>query len=88
MLFKVVSWVVLTKVFKSELFSCLPKVDHVIKSCKEPIHDKEAKSIILGTKKKKGEPLEKARMFFRVLGFSVSSHLRTGRRSFIDPNIL
>ena len=26
----------LTKVFKSELFSCLPKVDHVIKSCKEP----------------------------------------------------
>ena len=22
----------------SELFSCLPKVDHVIKSCKEPIH--------------------------------------------------
>ena len=28
---------VLTKFFKSELFSCLPKVDHVIKSCKEPI---------------------------------------------------
>ena len=25
------------KFFKSELFSCLPKVDHVIKSCKEPI---------------------------------------------------
>ena len=28
---------VLTKFFKSELFSCLPKVDHVIKSLKEPI---------------------------------------------------
>ena len=28
---------VLTKFFKSELFSCLPKVDHVIKSCNEPI---------------------------------------------------
>ena len=28
---------VLTKFFKSELFSSLPKVDHVIKSCKEPI---------------------------------------------------
>ena len=27
----------LTTFFKSELFSCLPKVDHVIKSCKEPI---------------------------------------------------
>ena len=26
---------VLTKVFKSELFSCLPKVDHVIKSSKD-----------------------------------------------------
>ena len=26
-----------TKFFKVELFSCLPKVDHVIKSCKEPI---------------------------------------------------
>ena len=28
---------VLTKLFKSELFLCLPKVDNVIKSCKEPI---------------------------------------------------
>ena len=26
---------VLTKCFKSELFLCLPKVDHVIKSCKD-----------------------------------------------------
>ena len=25
------------KFFKSELFSCLPKVGHVIKTCKEPI---------------------------------------------------
>ena len=25
------------KILKSEPFSCLPKVDHVIKSCKEPI---------------------------------------------------
>ena len=33
MLFKLV----LTKFFKRELFSCLPKVDHVIKSCEEPI---------------------------------------------------
>ena len=23
--------------YKIELFSCLPKVDHVMKSCKEPI---------------------------------------------------
>ena len=28
---------VLTNFFKSELFSCLQKVDHMIKSCKEPI---------------------------------------------------
>ena len=28
---------VLTKVFKSELFSCLPKVDHVIRSCKTQV---------------------------------------------------
>ena len=28
---------VLTKFFKIELFSCLPKVGHVIKSCKETI---------------------------------------------------
>ena len=28
----------LTKFFKTELFSCLPKVDHVIKSGKEPIN--------------------------------------------------
>ena len=27
----------LTKFFKSELFSCLPKVAHLIKSCEEPI---------------------------------------------------
>ena len=28
-----------TKFFKRELFSCLPKVNHVIKSCKEPIQN-------------------------------------------------
>ena len=28
---------VVTKFFKSEQFSCLRKIDHVIKSCKEPI---------------------------------------------------
>ena len=32
---------VLTKFFKSELFSCLPKVDHVIKSSKEPIEQQQ-----------------------------------------------
>ena len=32
------SQLMLTKFFKRELFSCLPKVDHVIKSCKEPIY--------------------------------------------------
>ena len=30
---------VLIKFFKSELFSCLPKVDHVINSCKRPVPD-------------------------------------------------
>ena len=35
--FNMLFQLVLTKFFKSELFSCLPKVDHVIKSCKEPI---------------------------------------------------
>ena len=30
---------VLIKFFKSELFSCLPKVDHVITSCKRPVPD-------------------------------------------------
>ena len=33
MLFQLVQ----TNVFKSELFSCIPKVGQVIKSCKEPI---------------------------------------------------
>ena len=31
----------LTKFFKSKLFSCLPKVDHVIKSSKEPIEQQQ-----------------------------------------------
>ena len=35
--FNMLFQLVLTKFFKSELFSCLPKVGHVIKSCKEPI---------------------------------------------------
>ena len=35
--FNMLFQLVLTKFFKSELFSCLPKVDHAIKSCKEPI---------------------------------------------------
>ena len=35
----------LTKFFKSELFSCLPKVDHVIKSRKEPIGKKGMRKI-------------------------------------------
>ena len=36
--FNVLFQLVLTNFFKSELFSCLPKVDHVIKSCKETIN--------------------------------------------------
>ena len=35
--FNMLFQLVLTKFFKSELFACLPKVDHVIKSCKDPI---------------------------------------------------
>ena len=35
--FNILLQLVLTKFFKSELFSCLPKVDQVIKSCKEPL---------------------------------------------------
>ena len=35
--FNMLFQLVLTKCFKSELFSCFPKVDHVIKSRKEPI---------------------------------------------------
>ena len=35
--FNMLFQLVLTKFFKSELFSCLPKAGHVIKSCKEPI---------------------------------------------------
>ena len=35
--FNMLFQLVLTKFFKSELFSCLPKVGYVIKSCKEPI---------------------------------------------------
>ena len=35
--FNMLFQLVLTTFFKSELFSCLLKVDHVIKSCKEPI---------------------------------------------------
>ena len=36
-IFNMLFQLVLTKFFKRELFSCLPKVNHVIKSCKEPI---------------------------------------------------
>ena len=36
--FNMLFQLVLAKCFKSELFSCLPKVDHVIKSSKEPIN--------------------------------------------------
>ena len=36
--FNMLFQLVLAKCLKSELFSCLPKVDHVIKSCKEPIN--------------------------------------------------
>ena len=36
--FNMLFQLVLAKFFKSELFSCLLKIDHVIKSCKEPIH--------------------------------------------------
>ena len=35
--FNMLFQLLLTNFFKSELFSCLPKVDHVMKSCKEPI---------------------------------------------------
>ena len=35
--FNMLFQLVLAKFFKKELFSCLPKVDHLIKSCKEPI---------------------------------------------------
>ena len=35
--FNMLFQLVLTEFFKSELFSCLPKADHVTKSCKEPI---------------------------------------------------
>ena len=35
--FNILFQLVLSKFFKSKLFSCLPKVDHVIKWCKEPI---------------------------------------------------
>ena len=35
--FNMLFQLMLTTFFKSELFSCLPKVDHVIKSCKGPI---------------------------------------------------
>ena len=35
--FNILLQLVLTKFFKSELFLCLPNVDHVITSCKEPI---------------------------------------------------
>ena len=35
--FNMLFQLVLTKFFKSELFSCLPTVGRVIKSCKEPI---------------------------------------------------
>ena len=34
--FNMLSQLVLIRFFKSELFSCLPKVDHMIESCKEP----------------------------------------------------
>ena len=39
---------VLTKFFKSELFSCLLKVNHVIKSCKEPIQNANHFFIVFG----------------------------------------
>ena len=35
--FNMLFQLVLAKFFNSELYTCLPKVDHVIESCKEPI---------------------------------------------------
>ena len=46
-IFNLLFQLVLSKFFKSELFSCLPKVDHVIKSCKEPIFEKKMKINLL-----------------------------------------
>ena len=42
--FNMVFQLVLRKFFKSELFLCLPKVDQVIKSSKEPTGDKSFKN--------------------------------------------
>ena len=42
--FNMLLQLVLTKFFKSERFSCLPKVDHAIKSCKEPIRSTARRS--------------------------------------------
>ena len=39
---------VLTKFFKSELFLCLLKVDHVTKSCKKPIPQNLAAKFEIG----------------------------------------
>ena len=46
-IFNMLFQLVLTKFFKSELFSYLPKVDHVIKSRKEPIVSVRAKHVEL-----------------------------------------
>ena len=47
--FNMLFQLVLTKFFKSELFSCLPKVDHVIKSCKEPITSSDDYCLLFST---------------------------------------
>ena len=47
--FNMLFQLVRTKFFKSELFSCLPKVDQVIKSCKEPITSSNDYCLIFST---------------------------------------
>ena len=68
--FSMLFQLVLTKFFKSELFSCLPNLDHVIKSCKGPIIKGAIHStkIPTGPTGKRGPP-QKVDPFFR--NFSV-----------------
>ena len=47
--FNMLFQLVLTKLFKSDVFSCLPKVGHVIKSCKEPINSLQVFSAAMHT---------------------------------------
>ena len=68
---------VLLKLFKSELFSCLPKVDQGIKSCKEPVRsDGKAHFASISTRTAKGAGASPPPTFLEKRFFSCFTNMK------------